>query len=154
MSFVKLFVSGHREHIFSATACQYGYFLSEGMNRKGHQPNKNHINQNSLVLHGQGSLVGVSCSRSMYSAQDEGPRTLCDVQNGAPKRNDGSKEPEITYEDVDTSLITPRPRLYGLVGAENIEEVWNNDKPRRKHTKATEPEPQRPRLPALRPKAG
>ncbi|HUG67031.1 MAG TPA: succinate dehydrogenase flavoprotein subunit [Pirellulaceae bacterium] len=34
-------------------------------------------------------------------------------------------EPDITYEDVDTSLITPRPRLYGLVGAEVIEEVWN-----------------------------
>jgi len=33
-------------------------------------------------------------------------------------------EPEITYQDVDTSLITPRPRLYGLVGAESIEEVW------------------------------
>jgi succinate dehydrogenase / fumarate reductase flavoprotein subunit len=25
---------------------------------------------------------------------------------------------------VDTSLIPPRPRLYGLVGAEVIEEVW------------------------------
>ncbi|MFM8414976.1 MAG: succinate dehydrogenase flavoprotein subunit [Planctomycetota bacterium] len=35
---------------------------------------------------------------------------------------DGS--PEITYQDVDTSLIPPRPRLYGLVGAEVIEEVW------------------------------
>jgi succinate dehydrogenase / fumarate reductase flavoprotein subunit len=34
-------------------------------------------------------------------------------------------EPEITYEDVDTSLIPPRPRLYGLVGGEMIEEVWN-----------------------------
>ena len=33
-------------------------------------------------------------------------------------------EPELTYEDVDTSLIPPRPRLYGLVGAEIIEEVW------------------------------
>ncbi len=32
--------------------------------------------------------------------------------------------PEISYEEVDTSLITPRPRLYGLVGAEMIEEVW------------------------------
>ena len=31
---------------------------------------------------------------------------------------------ELTYEDVDTSLIPPRPRLYGLVGAEVIEEVW------------------------------
>ena len=33
-------------------------------------------------------------------------------------------EPTITYEDVDTSLITPRPRLYGLVGADIIEDVW------------------------------
>jgi succinate dehydrogenase / fumarate reductase flavoprotein subunit len=31
----------------------------------------------------------------------------------------------LTYEDVDTSLIPPRPRLYGLVGAEDIEKVWN-----------------------------
>ncbi len=30
----------------------------------------------------------------------------------------------LTYEDVDTSLIPPRPRLYGLVGAEMIEKVW------------------------------
>ena len=40
----------------------------------------------------------------------------------ATLRSDG--EPEINYEEVDTSLITPRPRLYGLVGAEAIEEVW------------------------------
>jgi succinate dehydrogenase / fumarate reductase flavoprotein subunit len=33
-------------------------------------------------------------------------------------------EPVLTYEDVDTSLIPPRPRLYGLVGAELIEQVW------------------------------
>jgi succinate dehydrogenase / fumarate reductase flavoprotein subunit len=33
-------------------------------------------------------------------------------------------EPELSYEEVDTSLIPPRPRLYGLVGAEAIEEVW------------------------------
>ncbi len=33
-------------------------------------------------------------------------------------------DPEITYEDVDTSSIPPRPRLYGLVGAEVIEDVW------------------------------
>lgn len=31
---------------------------------------------------------------------------------------------ELSYEDVDTSVIPPRPRLYGLVGAEVIEEVW------------------------------
>ena len=30
----------------------------------------------------------------------------------------------LSYEDVDTSLIPPRPRLYGLVGADVIEEVW------------------------------
>ena len=35
-----------------------------------------------------------------------------------------SDQPQLTYEDVDTSLIKPRPRLYGLVGAEVIEEVW------------------------------
>lgn len=33
-------------------------------------------------------------------------------------------EPQLTYEDVDTSLIPPRPRLYGLVGADMIEQVW------------------------------
>jgi succinate dehydrogenase / fumarate reductase flavoprotein subunit len=33
-------------------------------------------------------------------------------------------EPELTYEDVDISLIPPRPRLYGLKGAELIDEVW------------------------------
>jgi succinate dehydrogenase / fumarate reductase flavoprotein subunit len=32
--------------------------------------------------------------------------------------------PQLTYEDVDTSLIPPRPRLYGLVGADLIEQVW------------------------------
>ena len=31
---------------------------------------------------------------------------------------------DISYEDVDVSLIPPRPRLYGLVGAEVITEVW------------------------------
>jgi succinate dehydrogenase / fumarate reductase flavoprotein subunit len=33
-------------------------------------------------------------------------------------------QPKMSYEDVDTSLIPPRPRLYGLVGADAIEEVW------------------------------
>ncbi len=32
--------------------------------------------------------------------------------------------PQITYEDVDTSLIPPRPRTYGLKGAEIIEKTW------------------------------
>ncbi|HEX5102518.1 MAG TPA: succinate dehydrogenase flavoprotein subunit [Pirellulaceae bacterium] len=31
---------------------------------------------------------------------------------------------ELTYEEVDTTLIPARPRLYGLVGAEDIEKVW------------------------------
>ena len=38
--------------------------------------------------------------------------------------NADSQSPALTYEDVDTSLIPPRPRLYGLVGAEEIEDVW------------------------------
>ena len=33
-------------------------------------------------------------------------------------------DPQLNYEEIDTSLIPPRPRLYGLVGAEVIEEVW------------------------------
>jgi succinate dehydrogenase / fumarate reductase flavoprotein subunit len=32
--------------------------------------------------------------------------------------------PELSFEEVDTSLIPPRPRLYGLVGAEEIEKVY------------------------------
>ena len=35
------------------------------------------------------------------------------------------EHPQITYEDVDVSIEPPRPRLYGLVGAEVIEQVWN-----------------------------
>ena len=37
--------------------------------------------------------------------------------------------PVISYEDVDTSLIPPRPRTYGLKGAEIIEEVWRHMDP-------------------------
>jgi succinate dehydrogenase / fumarate reductase flavoprotein subunit len=33
-------------------------------------------------------------------------------------------QPQLSYEEVDTSLIPPRPRLYGLVGAEVIEQAW------------------------------
>jgi succinate dehydrogenase / fumarate reductase flavoprotein subunit len=39
-------------------------------------------------------------------------------------RQGADGHPEISYEDIDTSLIPPRPRLYGLVGGEVIEEVW------------------------------
>ncbi len=34
------------------------------------------------------------------------------------------RDPRFSYEDVDTSLIPPRPRTYGLKGAEIIEEMW------------------------------
>jgi succinate dehydrogenase / fumarate reductase flavoprotein subunit len=37
---------------------------------------------------------------------------------------DKQGEVTLSYEDVDTTLIKPRPRLYGLVGAGVIEEVW------------------------------
>ena len=33
-------------------------------------------------------------------------------------------EPQLSYEDVNTESIPPRPRLYGLVGADVIEKVW------------------------------
>jgi succinate dehydrogenase / fumarate reductase, flavoprotein subunit len=52
-------------------------------------------------------------------------------------------EPKITYEDVDTSIIPPRPRLYGLVGAEVIEEVWAE------RGRARAAQPQRAAEPAL-----
>jgi succinate dehydrogenase / fumarate reductase flavoprotein subunit len=42
-------------------------------------------------------------------------------------------EPRLSYDDVDTSLIPPRPRLYGLVGAEVIEEVWKERQSRHAH---------------------
>jgi succinate dehydrogenase / fumarate reductase flavoprotein subunit len=44
---------------------------------------------------------------------------------------DKAGEPTLTYEDVDTSLIPPRPRLYGLVGAEVIEEIWKERQAKR-----------------------
>lgn len=47
-----------------------------------------------------------------------------------------SSEPDISYEDIDTSLIPPRPRLYGLVGAEVIEEVWNERQKAEQHVGA------------------
>ena len=41
------------------------------------------------------------------------------------------EHPQITYEDVDVSIEPPRPRLYGLVGAEVIEQVWNDRRAKR-----------------------
>lgn len=41
------------------------------------------------------------------------------------------RQPEICYEPVDTSLIPPRPRLYGLAGADVIEQAWRTRQSRR-----------------------
>ncbi len=72
---------------------------------------------------------------SLTSTTDEGRRAeaelWCDrFQENNNKwlkstiaRYDGV-HPQISYEDVDVSLIPPRPRLYGLVGGEVIEKVW------------------------------
>jgi len=44
---------------------------------------------------------------------------------------DADGNPDLTYEDVDTSLIPPRPRLYGLVGGDVIERTWRERQERR-----------------------
>jgi succinate dehydrogenase / fumarate reductase flavoprotein subunit len=49
---------------------------------------------------------------------------------------DADGQPQLAYEPVDTSLIPPRPRLYGLVGAEIIEEVWRERQRQRPSTDA------------------
>ncbi len=33
-------------------------------------------------------------------------------------------QPQLSYEEIQTPLIRPRPRLYGVVGGDVIEEVW------------------------------
>jgi succinate dehydrogenase / fumarate reductase flavoprotein subunit len=38
--------------------------------------------------------------------------------------HDSEGTPVLSFEEIDTSIIPPRPRLYGLVGADVIEEVW------------------------------
>jgi len=42
-------------------------------------------------------------------------------------------EPDLSYEEVDTSLIPPRPRLYGLVGGEEIELAWKRRQAKAEH---------------------
>ncbi len=39
--------------------------------------------------------------------------------------NHDRQQPDLAYEAIDTSVLPPRPRLYGLAGAEEIERVWN-----------------------------
>jgi len=41
-------------------------------------------------------------------------------------------EVKLSYEEVDTSIEPPRPRLYGLVGAEEIDIVWKERKEKRR----------------------
>ena len=53
---------------------------------------------------------------------------------------DKSGEPTLSYEDVDTSLIPPRPRLYGLVGGEMIEQVWKERQAKRDSSANNSPE--------------
>ena len=45
-----------------------------------------------MVFHEQELFLALSCARTICSAQDEGPRTMCNVQNGASQRNAGNKE--------------------------------------------------------------
>lgn len=40
-------------------------------------------------------------------------------------------QPVIRYEDVDTSLLPPRPRLYGGAGAKLVEQVWKERQARK-----------------------
>jgi len=51
---------------------------------------------------------------------------------------DKDGDPQIHFEEVDTSIIPPRPRLYGLVGAEVIDEVWK-ERAQRRETGDTRP---------------
>ena len=53
---------------------------------------------------------------------------------------DDQGEPTLSYEEVDTSLIPPRPRLYGLVGAEIIEEVWKERQAAKDAAQAGQPD--------------
>ncbi|GMU32834.1 MAG: succinate dehydrogenase flavoprotein subunit [Planctomycetia bacterium] len=39
----------------------------------------------------------------------------------------GKDGPKLSYEAVDTSLVHPRPRTYGLKGAEEIERIWKTE---------------------------
>jgi succinate dehydrogenase / fumarate reductase flavoprotein subunit len=37
---------------------------------------------------------------------------------------DPAGQPQLSYEEVDTSLLSPRPRLYGVAGSDAIEQAW------------------------------
>jgi succinate dehydrogenase / fumarate reductase flavoprotein subunit len=65
----------------------------------------------------EGRLVEAEqwCDRFEANTEKWLKSTIATYKNG---------ELELSYEPIDTSLIPPRPRLYGLVGAEEIEMVW------------------------------
>jgi succinate dehydrogenase / fumarate reductase flavoprotein subunit len=49
-------------------------------------------------------------------------------------------EPQLSYEEVDARLLRPRPRLYGMVGGDVIEQVWK-ERERASAAKAEAPSP-------------
>ena len=55
-------------------------------------------------------------------------RSFCGQQSQVAEVDDchlpAGGEPSLSYEEVNTSLIPPRPRLYGLAGGDVIEQVW------------------------------
>jgi succinate dehydrogenase / fumarate reductase flavoprotein subunit len=93
----------------------------------------------------QGALLRDECRGAHYKPESEIPGPTADDKATLHKqaeqwcrtfkeRNDkwlkttmakyAPRGVEFSYEEVDTSLIPPRPRTYGLKGAEIIEQVW------------------------------
>jgi len=79
------------------------------------------------AFHSDNSRVWVpdESAREANEAFDEAIRVIASTEVVAWRTPAASPAgPAITYEDVDTSLIPPRPRTYGLKGAEIIEKTW------------------------------
>ena len=68
-------------------------------------------------------------ARPKHGATDSRRTTANGSRRPSPTL-DPTASRELSYEDVDTSLIPPRPRLYGMVGGEVIEEVWKESRTR------------------------
>ena len=63
--------------------------------------------------------------RSGDSGRDAGDRDAKSVHLlWSDRPGTRGAEPTLSYENVNTSLIPPRPRLYGLAGGDVIEQVW------------------------------
>ncbi len=107
----------------------------------------------------KGALLRDECRGAHYKPQFEIPPTKADDPAELRRQADGwcraFKEqidkwlkttiathspdgPKFSYQEVDTSLIPPRPRTYGLKGAEIIEKTW------KEMTKASPPRKQQP----------